>query len=35
MEFYEQVKEMIFDGEFEGGERMNETEVGKEFGVRG
>ncbi|MFP3419572.1 MAG: GntR family transcriptional regulator [Bacillota bacterium] len=33
MQFYEQLKQMIFDGQFQPGERINETQLAKQFGV--
>ncbi|MGE6632070.1 GntR family transcriptional regulator [Bacillus sp. NPDC077027] len=33
MQFYEQMKHMIFNGEFQPSERINETQLAKRFGV--
>ena len=33
LQFYSQLKKMIFDGVFKPGERLNETQLAKDFGV--
>ncbi|MCC9024366.1 GntR family transcriptional regulator [Bacillus nakamurai] len=33
LQFYSQLKKMIFDGTFKPGERLNETQLAKDFGV--